>query len=125
MIPTLTNTPIATTLFIIFLCIVGMYLTIQLDKAKKKVNNLSTQLVIQSGENYSKHLELLAKKTEVAIIKDKLLSLNIDRVTEQIAAAKYGYQYHAATRFKLMNFEKNCLNNFLQHLEAKQLKNES
>jgi len=36
MTPTLTNTPIGTTLFIIFLCIVGMYLSIQLSKAKKQ-----------------------------------------------------------------------------------------
>ena len=125
MIPTVTNTPIATTLFIIFLCIVGMYLTVQLDKAKKEINKLTIDLRCSNDSVASKHLQFLAKKTELAISKRDYQFVTSIHKLELIDAAEYGYNFHKATRYKLWAFNKNCLENFLQHLEAKQLKNES
>jgi len=118
MIPTLTNSPIGTTLFILFLYITGMYLTVQLDKAKKKIKKLTIDLQCSRDAVASKHLQYLAKNTELAISRrDHQFAINVHKL--DLIAAKYGYEYHRLTRFKLMNFEKNYLENFLQHLETK------
>ena len=36
-----------------------------------------------------------------------------------IESAKYGYEYHAKTKFPDKSFKDNCKNNFAQHLLAK------
>jgi len=106
MTPTVTNShELATTLFIFFLCIVGGYLSVQLSKAKK-----------QSEKHY---LRSLAERTAAQI---QIAEAGTIKREELITAAKYGYNYHRSTQFKLMSFEKNCLENFLLTLDNKVLR---
>jgi len=120
MTPTLTNNQtLATTVFIIFLCIVGIFLTVQLDKAKKKIKQLNIDLQCSIDSVHAKHLKFLAKNTEIAILKrDHQFVINVHQL-ELIDAAEYGYNFHKTTRYKLWTFNKDCLGNFLQHLESK------
>jgi len=98
------NTQELTLVLITILCLSGVYLSIKLESTKKQLKKT--------------RLKYLSEKSAAAVLREK----NIVVKEELIEAAKYGYNYHRTTRFTLMSFEKNCLNNFLQTLENKKLR---
>jgi len=105
MIPTLTNnSEILTALLLFIVFTSGYYLSVRLEKTKKELKKT--------------RLQYLSEKSAAAVLRKN----NIVVQEELIAAAKYGYNYHRTTRYTLLSFEKNCLDNFLQTLENKKLR---
>jgi len=77
-----------------------MYLSIQLSKAKKQA--------------YKNRLMYLSEKSAKSVLQEKVNSTPDEQL---ISAAKYGYNFHMRTPYTLWAFEKDCLENFLQHIK--------